>query len=108
MMRYMPSYASSPLKASQLLQTLGSVNQKLFLSYNVSQDEDEEGSVIKVLEQVVGKLHLRDRVNKKKVVNKLDLRVRVNKGFLLLVISLPQNKVCSILPFLDFLCTQQY
>ena len=28
-MRYMPSYASSPLKASQLLQTLGSVNQKL-------------------------------------------------------------------------------
>ena len=53
-------------------------------------------------------MHLRDRVNKKKVVNKLDLRVRVNKGFLLLVISLPQNKVCSILPFLDFLCTQQY
>ena len=105
-MRYMPSYASSPLKASQLLQTLGSVNQKLFLSCNVSQDEDEEGSVIK--EQVVGKVHLRDRVNKKKVVNKLDLRVRVNKGFLLLVISLPQNKVCSILPFLDFLCTQQY
>ena len=48
-MRYMPSYASSPLKASQLLQTLGRVNQKLFLSYNVSQDEDEEGSVIKVL-----------------------------------------------------------
>ena len=42
-MRYMPSYASSPLKASQLLQTLGRVNQKLFLSYNVSQDEDEEG-----------------------------------------------------------------
>ena len=50
-MRYMPSYASSPLKASQLLQTLGSVNQKLLLNYNVSQDE--EGSVIKVLEQVV-------------------------------------------------------
>ena len=64
--------------------------------------------MIKVLGQVVWKVHLRDRVNKKKVVNKLDLRVRVNKGFLLLVISLPQNKVCSILPFLNFLCTQQY
>ena len=102
-MRYMPSFAYSPIKASQLLQTLGRVNQKLLLNYNVSQDEDEEGGLI--MEQVVGKVHLRDRVNKKKVVNKLDLRVRVNKAFLLLVISLPQNKVCSILPFLDFLCT---
>ena len=92
-MRYMPSYAYSDalyailrIVPSQSLPAAPNSGQRepkaaLLLNYNVSQDEDEEGSVIKVLGQVVWKVHLRDRVNKKKVVNKLDLRVRVNKAF---------------------------